>query len=92
MWIGYLQWRKDNGMGEPKPPILEPLTNIQHRDAILELDSEGNPMEPVWPEAEFVVGNPPFLGGKRLRNELGDKYVDGLFHVYEGRVPPRPTS
>jgi hypothetical protein len=27
-----------------------------------------------WPEAEFVVGNPPFIGGKDLRAELGDGY------------------
>jgi len=34
-----------------------------------------------------VVGNPPFLGGKRLRTELGDSYVDRLFAAYDGRVP-----
>ena len=34
----------------------------------------------------FYVSNPPFFGGKRLRTELGDKYVDDLFRVYEGRV------
>src|SRR5258706_15042141 len=33
------------------------------------------------------MGNPPFLGGKRLRAELRDKYVDDLFKLYEGRVP-----
>lgn len=44
-------------------------------------------MEPAWPEADVVIGNPPFLGGKRLRTELGDQYVDTLFTLYEGRVP-----
>jgi len=34
-----------------------------------------------------VIGNPPFLGGKRLRYELGDGYVDNLFAAYAGRVP-----
>jgi len=34
-----------------------------------------------------IIGNPPFLGGKRMRSELGDKYVDALFKLYEGRVP-----
>jgi type II restriction/modification system DNA methylase subunit YeeA len=34
-----------------------------------------------------IVGNPPFLGGKRLRSELGDDYVDILFELYNGRVP-----
>ena len=36
---------------------------------------------------DVVVGNPPFLGGKKLRSELGDCYVDDLFALYSGRVP-----
>lgn len=27
-----------------------------------------------WPEAEFIVGNPPFIGASRLRDSLGDGY------------------
>jgi hypothetical protein len=34
-----------------------------------------------------IVGNPPFLGGNKIRKELGDQYVDALFKLYEGRVP-----
>jgi type II restriction/modification system DNA methylase subunit YeeA len=33
-----------------------------------------------------IIGNPPFLGGKKQRTELGDKYVDDLFTLYKGRV------
>jgi len=33
-----------------------------------------------------IIGNPPFVGGKRLRSELGDVYVDDLFKLYDGRV------
>src|SRR5690606_30380120 len=40
-----------------------------------------------WPDAEFIVGNPPFLGGKKLRAELGDHYVDRLFGTWAGHVP-----
>jgi type II restriction/modification system DNA methylase subunit YeeA len=40
-----------------------------------------------WPGADVVVGNPPFLGGKRMRTELGDAYVDRLFATFQGRVP-----
>ena len=43
VWIGYLQWRRDNSMGESEEPILRVLTNIQHRDAIIELDADGSP-------------------------------------------------
>ena len=87
VWIGYLQWQKESGMGEDKQPILDPLTNIQHRDAILDYDATGKPFEPEWPEAEYIIGNPPFLGGNKIRQELGDKYVDELFVLYSERVP-----
>ncbi len=87
VWIGYLQWLKENGVGMPTEPILRHLTNIQHRDAILDYDERGKPIEPEWPEAAYIIGNPPFLGGNRVRDELGDRYIDDLFSVYDGRVP-----
>ena len=87
VWIGYLQWLNDNGIGWPTEPILRKLDNIQHRDAILAHDAEGKPIEPEWPEAEFIIGNPPFLGDKKMRGELGDGYVNELRSLYDGRVP-----
>jgi hypothetical protein len=36
---------------------------------------------------DVIVGNPPFLGGSKIRAELGDEYVDALFKLYEGRIP-----
>ncbi len=63
----------------PSDPVLDPMENIECRDAILDLSDPDNPKEPDWPEAEFIVGNPPFLGGKMLRTNLGDKYVDAMF-------------
>ncbi len=36
-----------------------------------------------WPEAEFIVGNPPFIGGKDIRQELGGGYIDSLRKVYD---------
>lgn len=86
VWIGYLQWLNEHGTGWPVEPILRKLDNIQHRDAILMYNAKGDPAEPTWPPADFIIGNPPFLGGKRLRKELGDGYVDDLFSVYDGRV------
>jgi hypothetical protein len=41
-----------------------------------------------WPDADVIVGNPPFLGGKLLRRNLTDIYVDALFENFKGRVPP----
>ena len=37
-----------------------------------------NPRQAAWPEADFVVGNPPFIGSKRMRDVLGDGYVDAI--------------
>ena len=82
VWIGYLQWLHENGYGFPSEPILQPLHNIKHMDAILAYDEQGQPVEPEWPEADVIVGNPPFLGGKQMRSELGDEYVDELFELY----------
>jgi type II restriction/modification system DNA methylase subunit YeeA len=75
-------------MGRPIEPILQKLTNIQQRDAILETGSNNSSIEAEWPHADFIVGNPPFLGGKRLRTGLGDDYVDELYRVYAGRISP----
>ncbi len=42
-----------------------------------------NPRCAEWPEADVVVGNPPFIGDKRLRATLGDGYVDALRSVWK---------
>ncbi|MGA0530411.1 class I SAM-dependent DNA methyltransferase [Hansschlegelia sp. KR7-227] len=44
-------------------------------------------VEAEWPQADVIIGNPPFLGGKRLRDGLGDDTVERLFAAYKGRVP-----
>ncbi len=87
IWIGEIQWMIRHGLGYRRDPILRPLHHIQTRDALLDLSDPANPREAEWPEAEFIVGNPPFLGGKWMRRGLGDEYVDMLFAVYSGRVP-----
>ena len=38
-----------------------------------------NPKRARWPEAEFIVGNPPFIGGKDMRAELGDGYAEACW-------------
>lgn len=40
-----------------------------------------------WPVAHAIIGNPPFLGDKKMRAELGDKYVTELRTMYGERVP-----
>src|SRR6202034_3785999 len=36
-----------------------------------------------WPDADFVVGNPPFIGGKDIRADHGDGYARALRTAYE---------
>ena len=86
IWIGYLQWMHHNGFNPPRNPVLEPIESIHQMDAILDLSDPENPKEPEWPKADFIVGNPPFLGGKLLRGYLGDAYLDLLFHTWNGRL------
>jgi type II restriction/modification system DNA methylase subunit YeeA len=87
VWIGYIQWQYDNGFVIGSYPILKPLQNIRLMDAVLRHDQNNKAVEPEWPNADVIVGNPPFLGDKKMREALGDKYVDDLRHLYDGRVP-----
>lgn len=41
-----------------------------------------NPRRAEWPKADYVVGNPPFIGEKRMRDSLGDGYVSAVRSVY----------
>ncbi|HLF29090.1 MAG TPA: DNA methyltransferase [Anaerolineae bacterium] len=87
IWIGYIQWFVQNGFGFPSEPILKPIDTILRMDAILANHESGKPTEPEWPLADVIVGNPPFLGDKKMRAELGDKYVDALRSLYGERIP-----
>ena len=83
VWIGEIQWMRRNGFNESRDPILKPLDTIECRDAILTPDGG----EPEWPAADVLIGNPPFLGGKRLISALGEDYVSRMFTTYASRVP-----
>ena len=83
VWIGEIQWMRRNGFHESRDPILKPLETIECRDAILTPESR----EPDWPQANVVIGNPPFLGYSPMRRTLGDDYTDKLRGLYDGFVP-----
>lgn len=85
--IGYIQWLAENGYGHPAEPILKPLDNILKMDAILGFNDGGLSFEPEWPKVDVIIGNPPFLGNKKMRTELGDVYVEQLRKQYDGRIP-----
>ena len=119
VWIGDIQWCRQNGWPHSVNPILKPLDGIDHRDALLDVSplplagevaprvrveagqgerppspqpspasGRGSEVrEAVWPRADVIVGNPPFIGDKKMRGELGDEYVETLRGIFNGRVP-----
>ena len=86
VWIGEIQWMRRHGFREDRDPILKPLATIECRDAVLTDDGQ----EPEWPEADVVIGNPPFLGNRRMRRELGDDYAEALPAAYAEWVGGKP--
>jgi type II restriction/modification system DNA methylase subunit YeeA len=83
VWITELQWQLRKGLGLTRRPILDNLDGIVRADALITQSGK----DTAWPEADAVVGNPPFLGGKRMRKSLRDDYVERLFAAFAGRVP-----
>ncbi|NQT40445.1 MAG: class I SAM-dependent DNA methyltransferase [Planctomycetes bacterium] len=88
IWIGFLQWTRANGFRVAQDPILRPMEkNFRCMDSIMDLSDPDNPAEPEWPKVDFIVGNPPFLGDKRMRSELGAEYCQKLWGLYADRIP-----
>ncbi len=83
VWIGELQWRLQHGYPFKVNPVLDPLDQIECRDALLDADGS----EAAWPRVSVVIGNPPFVGGGRKRRELGDEYFAALDRAFAPRVP-----
>jgi type II restriction/modification system DNA methylase subunit YeeA len=82
IWIGWLQWMRRNGFTGLPEPILSVLDQIENRDAVLKPDGTAA----SWPAADAIVGNPPFLGDRKLTTELGDHYTTTLRAAYAGSV------
>ncbi|MCP5288665.1 MAG: class I SAM-dependent DNA methyltransferase [Burkholderiaceae bacterium] len=69
---------------------VHPVTGAQVPDdaAVVPQWRYVNPRAAEWPAADFIVGNPPFIGNKRMRESLGDGYVEAL----RGAWPAMPES
>ena len=87
LWIGYIQWHQNNGFPYQHTPILASLDTIRQTDALLRRNDDGELVAQEWPAAEFIIGNPPFLGNKMLRMNLGDDLVDAIYDAYAGQLP-----
>ena len=67
--------RWDGVTMKPSPVTGEPVPDESARKPV---ERYVNPRKAAWPAADFVVGNPPFIGNKRMRTALGDGYVEAL--------------
>ncbi|HEY0835012.1 MAG TPA: DNA methyltransferase [Azospirillum sp.] len=70
-WDGY-SYKTDTFTGREVPDDTQTVELKRYHD----------PKPAEWPEAEFIVGNPPFIGAKYLRQELGDGYAEALWEAY----------
>jgi type II restriction/modification system DNA methylase subunit YeeA len=87
IWIGDIQWRIRNGIYANPQPILRKLDTIECRDALITKNPDGSFVEAEWPAAEFIVGNPPFLGAKWMLESLGKNETESLRLVFASHVP-----
>jgi len=58
-----------------------PVPQVVEKDG-RRIETYPNTRRPEWPEADFIVGNPPFIGGKDLRTRLGDAYTEALWDAH----------
>jgi hypothetical protein len=74
-------------LGFSMPADLVPVVDRAARDT----DKEGqlvpvrtykNPRRPAWDEADYVIGNPPFIGGKDMRGRLPPGYAEALWQAH----------
>jgi hypothetical protein len=58
-----------------------PIPAVVEKDG-KRVETYPNARRPHWPEAEFIVGNPPFIGGAMLRSRLTDAYAESLWAAH----------
>jgi hypothetical protein len=59
-----------------------PLPQVVEKDG-KRVELLPNARRPEWPEADFIVGNPPFIGAQEIRERQGDLYAGTLWKVHK---------
>lgn len=82
--------RPEKDRPDPTPRIESPVTGelVPDLEGKLPYYEYVGVRQAEWPKADFIVGNPPYMGNKRMREGLGDGYVDALRAAY----PKLPES
>ena len=84
-----------DGYGEPVTIWDGISMKVSHTTGELIPDETGratvyryhNPCRAEWPEADYIIGNPPFIGASTMRRALGDGYVNAVRQSFLGLVP-----
>ena len=76
---GHAVTRWDGRTTKPHPVTGEQVPDETARVPLLRYT---NPRKADWPEADYIIGNPPFVGARRIRLTLGDEYIETLRKTY----------
>ena len=79
-----------NEYGQPllrwdgKTKKTHPVTGDQvpDEDALIAVWRYIRPAQAKWPKADFIVGNPPYMGARTVRQALGDGYLSAIRNTY----------
>lgn len=72
---GHLKMRWDGHTTKVHPVTGE---SVPDETALVPVERYLDVRRATWPTADFIVGNPPFIGNKRMRVALGDGYVEAI--------------
>ncbi len=67
---------------EPALPLDNLDSQFRCADALLTAGPDGTFVRTLWPSADVIIGNPPFLGAKLMKPELGPDYVNQVRRLY----------
>lgn len=74
LWMGHklaADEMREHGLSEPTLPLVD-LSGIKRAHAL----------RVEWPEADAIIGNPPYHGSNMIRGELGDEEIDFLKRTF----------
>jgi len=75
--------RWDGESMKPSPVTGEPVPDESKRVDVVRYI---RPRRASWPAAEYIIGNPPYIGTKRMRQTLGEGYVEAIREAYAPTV------